>query len=166
MTIKVRSRVLDKQIIKDVEFDLDYYLDSINERIKNAAEKSLKSKGRRGCTTDEVETIIRKHFNGLLHELVTSAAADLAFGKLNGSETNGERKLSTTQPSIVAKKALSRAKEILSSYSKSVGDKTTKDIEKNAIEIGINSEQIGAAKDFLKSSIQLFQKKKKANDTF
>ncbi len=156
MVIKVRSRVLDKELIKDVELDLDY-LDSINERIRDAAEKSKSLTNRRGCTTDELYSIIQKYFNELLRKVLRSTTANLAFAAFSGND----RKSGFDQSSIKAKKALSGAKEILTNYAKSVSDKTTKEIEKNFAEIGISPEHIGIAKEFL--STELFENKK-SND--
>ena len=164
MVIKVRSRVLDKQLIDDVELDLDHYLDAINDRIRDAAEESFKIKGRRGCTTDEVYSIIRKYFNELLNKLLKSTATNLAFGAFGSSRNhkNGDEEESdlARQSKIKAKMAMSRAKEMLSSYAKNVGDKTTEEMEKNFAEMGMNLEQIGVVKDLLKSNVgEIFQKK-------
>lgn len=138
--IRIHSRTLGKQLINDIEFDLNN-LDDLNEKIKNEAQQVVKINGRRGCTTDELYDVIRVYFNNLLQNALKRVAADLTFGTINGDTELGLPSLNE------AKKVLSNSKETLLKYVKSVGEKTNDDIERNLSDLGLRPEHIGTAKD-------------------
>ena len=147
MIIKVRSRVLDKQLIKDIEFNLDE-LDKINERVKDEAQKAHKMNGRRGCTTDELYNVIRTYINEMLQTLLTKIRlADIDMA----SKAFKEDKNHETWGATSRKKIVSGVKSQILGYVKDIGDRANVEIDRNLKEFGFNSEHVRIAKDFVKT---------------
>jgi len=152
VVLRVQSRVLDKKVVDDVEFDLDK-LDVINENIKNTASEAMKKNGRKGCTTDEIYDILQSAFNGILQQLLKSTLMDLAWSAVNGN--------SESKALHEGRKAFLGAKGSILGYVKNVEDKTKKDFSQNLGDLGLNANDIDLAKNLFRSSTNsLFNTKK------
>lgn len=129
--LKIFSRVLQQEIVQDVEFDLKNF-DSLNERIKRESNLALKTNGRKGCSTDLLYSIIQKHFTDLLKKILTQKATDLA---IRGQSLNDD-----------VKNVLTGSRETILKYAKNVGEKTNDDIERKLNEMGVRPEHVDLAK--------------------
>lgn len=157
--IKTHSRILNKELIQDVEIDLDN-LDYLNDKIKDAAIKATKQNGgggRKGCSIEEVERIIQTHFNELIRKLLKFAVADLAFTAFNNNKhekENNQKNESYVLSSMKdMKKAMKGTKDAFVKYAKDVGVKTTEDIGHNLAEIGFSEEQVNRSMDSINDMI-------------
>ncbi len=142
--IKIHSRILKKEVLNDIQLDLDN-LDHLNDKIKVAATRAMEKKGRKGCSVDEVYGIIQSHFHELIRRSLKYTVADLAFTALNN---NSGRRINDFESSSMKslkemRKVVSGTKDVFINYAKDVGVKTTEDIiEQNLAGIGFSEAQV------------------------
>eukprot|EP00547_Thalassionema_nitzschioides_P016013 CAMPEP_0194253804 /NCGR_PEP_ID=MMETSP0158-20130606/30646_1 /TAXON_ID=33649 /ORGANISM="Thalassionema nitzschioides, Strain L26-B" /LENGTH=347 /DNA_ID=CAMNT_0038991617 /DNA_START=44 /DNA_END=1087 /DNA_ORIENTATION=+ len=143
---KVRSKSLNKTL-SDIQIPLDKSKE-LSQMIRHAAKEADDRSGRKGCTTDEMYTIIQSFFARQLQDLLKFAAVDLA---LHGASE------STTLREI--KKSISGAKDTIIDYAKDAGDKT---INEQLSKFGLDQEQINSLKNAVKSA-SVFSKESEKN---
>jgi hypothetical protein len=113
ISARLQSRPLKRELAK-MSFSLDM-LDAIDRDIRNQALENLAKTGRRGCTTDELYTILQKYFGQKVRESLTSAFEDF---KDDVSASPEER-------SKIAK----QTKDSISKYTKEAGVSVNKYID-------------------------------------
>ncbi len=75
---KVKSRPLKKNLA-EVTFALDTF-DPLDDQIKIHSLEKLAKTGRRGCTTDELYTMIQSYIGGILKQVLADTVEDVAVG--------------------------------------------------------------------------------------
>ena len=79
--VSVKSRPLKREIAS-INYGLDAF-DVLDKEIRNQSLENLASLGKRGCTTDELYTMLRKYFGNRIRELVARTLQDLSEGGEN-----------------------------------------------------------------------------------
>ena len=87
MEVLLKSRPLDKEITK-IDLNLDETLDPLTKKIHELSEQNQVEFGRRGCTTEEIETLIQKYVGGIIRKAVTGTIEDIVVE--GGAETKGK----------------------------------------------------------------------------
>jgi hypothetical protein len=94
----LQSRPLKKEITS-IKFDLDT-LDPLDRDIKNQSMENLATLGRRGCTTEELYSLIQKYFGRMLRETLSDVLEDLAADGGKGKMEEVNRVVNLTKDSI------------------------------------------------------------------
>lgn len=74
----LKSKPLKKDLA-EVKFALDTF-DTLDEQIKTQSLENLASTGRRGCTTDELYTLIQNFMGGMIKQVLVDTFEDVAGG--------------------------------------------------------------------------------------
>jgi predicted transcriptional regulator len=69
-----------------IKFDLDAF-DPLDREIQNQSMENLATLGRRGCTTDELYSLLQTHFGTMFRQILSDTLDDLSEG---GKETVDE----------------------------------------------------------------------------
>jgi len=143
--LKMRSRLLDQDLVEDIVFDLRK-LAELSNQISNASEQAKETTGRRGLKTEELYEIINVYFSKRIQQLAKIAATDLALGALN-PESGGK----TVRD---AKKLLGSAVNFAMKYSKDVGNKADEQFGDNLKSLGVGAKELDLLKNAFKSSTE------------
>lgn len=74
----IKSRPLKKDLA-EAKLALDTF-DALGQKIKTQSLENLASTGRRGCTTDELYTMVQKYVSGLIQDVLIEVLNDVAGG--------------------------------------------------------------------------------------
>lgn len=93
----MKSRPLKKELA-EVRFALDTF-DPLDDQIKAQSLENLANTGQRGCTTDELYTLIQKYVSGILKQVLADTFDDVTSGGTKTSERM-EKVVSLTKKSV------------------------------------------------------------------
>jgi hypothetical protein len=155
----LKSRPLKKDLA-EVKFALDTF-DSLDEQIKTQSLENLAKAGRRGCTTDELYTLIQTYVGGILKQVLIDTLEDVKGG---GTKTHDS-----------VDRVVTLTKKNVSKYFNDAGEWTGGKVEDKLAEglqkWGVNSAQSKQAASILakqlqKSSGELLSKNEQLQDIY
>ena len=118
VTTEIFSRPLDRRIA-NIGFSMDS-LKELNDEIRRTSEANLAATGRRGCTTDELYTILSNYFMRKLRSFLSETVYDVTTGALSDEGSNTVRE---------AKRLVSSANDVIRGYVSEASKKKGDDLQ-------------------------------------
>jgi len=159
--MEVRSRPLNRSIA-NITFGMDAF-DDLNAQIRNISDANLDATNRRGCTTDEVYTILQNYFVEKLRRFLKDTVYDVTRGSLSDEESNTVRE---------ARKLFASTSSVVKSYAGDAGKKTGESIQESLAsrleKLGVPSsrEKLSALRELSTSAARTIDAKSLAGTQF